>query len=186
MLLNVTDPMTASSTGVTELSIMGIPTHITPDEICVFGVFLSTIQNSINILMTSFKLTTGPGNPCSDVRMESNGGIAIVSFRTPTEATNGLALDGLTVFNHVCFFSIHDLQVMHVNRPDNYVGPDTEPPKIDPNLLLQLCTGSNAEKEYEEVVNMGRKVLENYHEKEVEKNVDMPSVMTTADDCMNV
>lgn len=54
--------------------------------------------------MTSFKLTTGPGNPCSDVRMESNGGIAIVSFRTPTEATNGLALDGLTVFNHVCFF----------------------------------------------------------------------------------
>lgn len=43
MLLNVTDPMTASSTGVTELSIMGIPTHITPDEICVFGVFLSTI-----------------------------------------------------------------------------------------------------------------------------------------------
>lgn len=54
--------------------------------------------------MTSFKLTTGPGNPCSDVRMESNGGIAIVSFRTPTEATNGLALDGLTVFNHACFF----------------------------------------------------------------------------------
>ena len=54
--------------------------------------------------MTSFKLTTGPGNPCSDVRMEGNGSIAIVSFRTPTEATNGLALDGLTVFNHVYHF----------------------------------------------------------------------------------
>lgn len=35
MMLNVTDAMTASSTGVTELSIMGIPTYITPDEICV-------------------------------------------------------------------------------------------------------------------------------------------------------
>lgn len=51
--------------------------------------------------MTSFKLTTGPGNPCTDCRMESNGSIAIVSFRTPTEATNAMALDGLTVFNHV-------------------------------------------------------------------------------------
>lgn len=109
MLLNVTDPMTASSTGVTELSIMGIPSHITPDEICVFAVIIIIIQNSINILMTSFKLTTGPGNPCSDVRMEGNGATAIASFRTPTEATNGLALDGLTVFNHVWFFSIHDL-----------------------------------------------------------------------------
>ena len=33
MMLNVTDAMTASSTGVTELSIMGIPTYITPDEV---------------------------------------------------------------------------------------------------------------------------------------------------------
>lgn len=72
---------------------------------------------------------------------------------------------------------------MHVNRPDNYTGPDIDPPKIDPNLLLQLCTGSNAEKEYEEVVSVGRKLLETYHEKEVEKNVDLPSVMTTANDC---
>ena len=123
--------------------------------------------------MQSFKLTTGPGNPCSDVRMEGNGSTAIVSFRTPTEATNGLALDGLTVFN----------KVMHVNRPENYTGPDTEPPRIDPNILLQLCTGSYAEQEYEEVVSMGRKLLENYHEEEVEKNVDLPSVMTTAEDC---
>ena len=104
MMLNVTDAMTASSTGVTELSIMGIPTYITPDEICVIIDFSYNNQNSINILMTSFKLTTGPGNPCSDVRMEGNGSVAIVSFRTPTEATNGLALDGLTVFNHVFLF----------------------------------------------------------------------------------
>ncbi len=70
-----------------------------------------------------------------------------------------------------------------MNRPDNYTGPDTQPPKIDPNMLLQLCTGSNAEKEYEEVVAEGRKLLENYHEKEQEKNVDLPSVLQTADDC---
>ena len=50
-------------------------------------------------------------------------------------------------------------------------------------MLLQLCTGSNAEKEYEEVVAAGRKLLENYHEKEQEKNVDLPSVLQTADDC---
>lgn len=72
---------------------------------------------------------------------------------------------------------------MHVNRPDYYTGADIEPPKIDPNILLQLCTGSNAEMEYREVVQEGRKLLEGYHEKEVEKNVDLPSVMATAEDC---
>ena len=72
---------------------------------------------------------------------------------------------------------------MHVNRPDYYTGADTEPPKIDPNILLQLCTGSNAEFEYREVVQEGRKLLKNYHEKEVEKNVDLPSVIATAEDC---
>ena len=72
---------------------------------------------------------------------------------------------------------------MHVNRPDYYTGADVEPPKIDPNILLQLCTGSNAEFEYREVVQEGRKLLENYHEKEVEKNVDLPSVIATAEDC---
>ena len=51
--------------------------------------------------MTSFKLNICPGNPCTDVRMEGNGSVAICSFRTPLEATNGLALDGLTVFNKV-------------------------------------------------------------------------------------
>ena len=60
-------------------------------------------QNSINILMKSLKLTTGPGNPCSGVGMEANGQTAIAEMRSPLEATNGLALDGLTVFNHVHF-----------------------------------------------------------------------------------
>ena len=60
-------------------------------------------QNSINILMKSLKLTTGPGNPCSGVGMEANGQTAIAEMRSPLETTNGLALDGLTVFNHVGF-----------------------------------------------------------------------------------
>ena len=90
--------------------------------------------------MKSLKLTTGPGNPCSGVGMEANGQTAIAEMRSPLEATNGLALDGLTVFNHVRFPVSLRVQVMHVNRPDNYTGPDTPPPKLDPNLLLQICT----------------------------------------------
>lgn len=66
-------------------------------------------QNSINILMKSLKLTTGPGNPCSGVGMEANGQTAIAEMRSPLEATNGLALDGLTVFNHVVPFYYHSI-----------------------------------------------------------------------------
>lgn len=51
--------------------------------------------------MTCFKLSTGPGNPCSSVGMEANGSTAVCDMRSAAEATNGLALDGLTVFNHV-------------------------------------------------------------------------------------
>ena len=43
MIINMTDPMTASSTGVTELAIMGIPVYITPDEICVPFIFPSKL-----------------------------------------------------------------------------------------------------------------------------------------------
>lgn len=43
MIINVTDPMTASSTGVTELAIMGIPVYITPDEICVHPILPSKL-----------------------------------------------------------------------------------------------------------------------------------------------
>ena len=35
MILNVTDDG-ATTTGVTDLSILGIPPYVTPDEICVF------------------------------------------------------------------------------------------------------------------------------------------------------
>ncbi|KAK8831508.1 hypothetical protein WA577_000592 [Blastocystis sp. JDR] len=146
MLMTISDSTTGSYSGVSSLAISGIPVTITPDEIC----------NSINILMKCFKLSTGPGNPCSCVGMEANGSTAVADMRSAAEATNGLALDGLTVFNHV----------MHVNRPENYTGPDTEPPKLDPNLLLQVCTGTNAEEEYREVVSIGRKLLETYHEEE--------------------
>ena len=75
--------------------------------------------------MTSLKLTTGPGNPCSGIGMEANGSTAVAEMRSTTEATNGLALDGLTVFG----------SVMRVNRPKDYTGPDTDPPERDPNLL---------------------------------------------------
>lgn len=51
--------------------------------------------------MKCFKLSTGPGNPCSCVGMEANGSTAVADMRSAAEATNGLALDGLTVFNHV-------------------------------------------------------------------------------------
>ena len=51
--------------------------------------------------MTCFKLSTGPGNPCSSVGMEAHGSTAVCDMRSAAEATNGLALDGLTVFNHV-------------------------------------------------------------------------------------
>lgn len=71
---------------------------------------------------------------------------------------------------------------MHVNRPENYTGPDTEPPKLDPNLLLQVCTGSNAEQEYDEVIRIGRKLLETYHEPEAEEAAATPSVVSTSDD----
>lgn len=65
---------------------------------------------------------------------------------------------------------------MHVNRPDNYTGPDTQPPKLDPNLLLQICTGSYAEKEYEEVVRVGRKLLETYKEPDPENDAEKPTI----------
>ena len=119
--------------------------------------------------MTSLKLTTGPGNPCSGIGMEANGSTAVAEMRSTTEATNGLALDGLTVFG----------SVMRVNRPKDYTGPDTDPPKLDPNLLLQICTGSNAEKEYSEVVRVGRQLLETYREPEPEKDANVPSVVMT-------
>lgn len=61
--------------------------------------------------------------------MEANGSTAVAEMRSTTEATNGLALDGLTVFG----------SVMRVNRPKDYTGPDTDPPKLDPNLLLQIA-----------------------------------------------
>lgn len=156
MMMTIADSMSGQYTGITSLSITGVPATKTPDEIC----------NSINILMKSLKLTTGPGNPCSGVGMEANGQTAIAEMRSPVEATNGLALDGLTVFNHV----------MHVNRPDNYTGPDTQPPKLDPNLLLQICTGSYAEKEYEEVVRVGRKLLETYKEPDPENDAEKPTI----------
>ncbi len=122
--------------------------------------------------MTSLKLTTGPGNPCSGIGMEANGSTAVAEMRSTTEATNGLALDGLTVFG----------SVMRVNRPKDYTGPDTDPPKLDPNLLLQICTGSNAEKEYSEVVRVGRQLLETYREPEPEKDANVPSVVMTSND----
>lgn len=131
--------------------------------------------------MKSLKLTTGPGNPCSGVGMEANGQTAIAEMRSPLEATNGLALDGLTVFNHVCFPVSLTMQVMHVNRPDNYTGPDTPPPKLDPNLLLQICTGSYAEKEYEEIVRVGRKLLETYKEPDPENDADKPTISSLKD-----
>lgn len=131
--------------------------------------------------MKSLKLTTGPGNPCSGVGMEANGQTAIAEMRSPLEATNGLALDGLTVFNHVCFPVSLIIQVMHVNRPDNYTGPDTPPPKLDPNLLLQICTGSYAEKEYEEIVRVGRKLLETYKEPDPENDADKPTISSLKD-----
>lgn len=124
--------------------------------------------------MKCLKLSTGPGNPCSGVGMEANGLTAIAEMRSVTEATNGLALDGLTVFG----------SVMHVNRPRDYTGPDTEPPKLDPNLLLQLCTGSYAEREYKELISVGRKLLETYCEPDPETNENTPSVVMTAEDCM--
>lgn len=131
--------------------------------------------------MKSLKLTTGPGNPCSGVGMEANGQTAIAEMRSPLEATNGLALDGLTVFNHVRFPVSLRVQVMHVNRPDNYTGPDTPPPKLDPNLLLQICTGSYAEKEYEEIVRVGRKLLETYKEPDPENDADKPTISSLKD-----
>lgn len=70
---------------------------------------------------------------------------------------------------------------MHVNRPDNYTGPDTPAPKLDPNLLLQICTGSYAEKEYEEVVRVGRKLLETYKEPEPENDASKPTVSSLKD-----
>lgn len=125
--------------------------------------------------MKTFKLNNGPGNPCSGVGMEANGSTAIAEMRSIAEATNGLALDGLTVFG----------SVMHVNRPRDYTGPDTEPPKLDPNLLLQVCTGSNAEQEYDEVIRSGRHLLETYREPEPETKENIPSVVMTSEDCRN-
>ena len=104
--------------------------------------------------------------------MEANGSTAIAEMRSTAEATNGLALDGLTVFG----------SVMRVTRPKDYTGPDTEPPKLDPNLLLQICTGSNAEKEYDEVVRVGRQLLETYREPDAETDANVPSVVMTSED----
>ena len=132
--------------------------------------------------MKCFKLSTGPGNPCSCVGMEANGSTAIADMRSAAEATNGLALDGLTVFNHVIPCISSHPQVMHVNRPENYTGPDTEPPKLDPNLLLQVCTGTNAEEEYREVVSIGRKLLETYHE---EETTPAGPTVSAADECLS-
>lgn len=171
-MLSISDSMLTGYSGMTSLAISGVPPTITPDELCVSSDFVVDIQNSINILMMSLKLTTGPGNPCSGVGMEANGSTAIAEMRSTAEATNGLALDGLTVFG----------SVMRVNRPKDYTGPDTEPPKLDPNLLLQICTGSNAEKEYDEVVRVGRQLLETYREPDAETDANVPSVVMTSED----
>lgn len=109
MMMTIADSMSGQYTGITSLSITGVPATKTPDEICVRLPSSREPQNSINILMKSLKLTTGPGNPCSGVGMEANGQTAIAEMRSPVEATNGLALDGLTVFNHVPLFALSHL-----------------------------------------------------------------------------
>ncbi len=80
--------------------------------------FFNTRMRELNLVNRSLAEGGGPGDACIAAQINAEKGYAFVEFRSPEEATNAMAFDGIVFQN----------QGLKIRRPKDYVGPDVSAP----------------------------------------------------------
>lgn len=95
-----------------------------------FDVNESTIADFFNNKMNEHNLGVMPGNSVVSVQVNHDKNYAFVEFRDPQEATNAMALDGLSFKG----------QSLKIRRPKDYQGPEDV---VVPNVYLPGVVSTN-------------------------------------------